>query len=80
MSELPLDTPNSTARLLRDRLAAYRRAKTDLSLPHIPAAELYLLANRFRHHDGKIGALVAEIDSEIADVMPGRAIAKRRYA
>jgi hypothetical protein len=81
-AELPLDvlTPSSTVRLLRDRLAAYRRAKTDLTVSRVPPVELYLLANRFRQHDGKIADAVAEIDAELADVMPGRRPEKRRYA
>jgi hypothetical protein len=81
-AELPLDLlpANHAARLLRDQLAAYRRAKTDLSVPRVPPVELYLLANRFRNQEGKVAAVVAEIDAELADVMPGRRPEPRRYA
>jgi len=73
-------SPAAATRLLRERLTLYRRSQADLSLPRMPAADLYLLANRFRGHGDKVAPVLAEIDAELAAVMPSRPARPRRWA
>lgn len=84
--QLPLEgdtsvEPRFVIKLLAGRLAAYRKARQDLSQRAVPPADLYLLANQFRRHKhAKVKDLVAEIDQELATVMPSAAPRPRRYA